>query len=106
MRVGDGGDLLVASFKMYVIMYVDAIQPLLHFLLLAPNVIRLPILERGDEGEHGSAWGGVHLVMGANIFWTPIKSPLNLVMYMPFRIFAYSSNILKANYDLIDSMPA
>jgi hypothetical protein len=30
--------------------------------------------------------------------------PSNLVLYMPFRIFAYSSNILKANFDLMDSM--
>jgi hypothetical protein len=42
-----------------------------------------------------SAWGG--LVSG---------HPLNLVLYMPFRIFAYSSNILKANFDVMDSMPA
>ena len=31
--------------------------------------------------------------------------PLNLVLYIPFRIFAYSSNILKTNFDLMDSMP-
>ncbi len=31
--------------------------------------------------------------------------PLNLVLYMPFRIFAYSSNILKTNFDLMQSMP-
>ncbi len=43
-------------------------------LLLAPDVIRLPSLERGNEGWHGSAWGGVHLVMGAIIFWTAIES--------------------------------
>ena len=49
-------------------------NPLLLLLLWAPNVIRLPSLERGDEGGHGSAWGGVLLVMGAIISWTPIKS--------------------------------
>ncbi len=40
--------------------------------------------------------------------WVPLSlgCPLNLVLYMPFRIFAYSSNILKANFDLMDSMPA
>jgi hypothetical protein len=31
---------------------------------------------------------------------------LNLVLYMSFRIFAYSSNILKANFDLMDSLTA
>jgi hypothetical protein len=70
-------------------------NPLLHILLLAPNIIRLPSLERGDEGGYGSVWDGVHLVMGATIFWTP----LNLALYMPFRIFAYSSNILKTNFE-------
>jgi hypothetical protein len=49
-------------------------NPLLLLLLLAPDVIRLPILERGNEGGHGSVWGGVHLVMGVIIFWTPIES--------------------------------
>jgi hypothetical protein len=29
---------------------------------------------------------------------------MNLVLYIPFRIFAYSSNILKANFDLMESM--
>ncbi len=77
-------------------------NPLLLLLLLAPNLIRLPNLERGDEEGYGSTWSGVHLVMGAIILWTSI----NLVLYMPFRIFAYSSNILKANFDLMDSMPA
>jgi hypothetical protein len=33
-----------------------------------------------------------------------VGRPLNLVLYMPFRIFAYSSNILKAYFDLMDSM--
>jgi hypothetical protein len=27
---------------------------------------------------------------------------LNLELYMPFRIFAYSSNILKSNFDLME----
>jgi hypothetical protein len=45
-------------------------NPLLLLLLLTSDVIRLPSLERGNEGGHGSAWGGVHLVMGAIIFWT------------------------------------
>jgi hypothetical protein len=49
-------------------------NPLLLLLLLASNVIRLPSLERGDEGGYGSAWGRVHLVMGTIISWTPIKS--------------------------------
>jgi hypothetical protein len=33
--------------------------------------------------------------------------PLNLILYMPFRIFAYSSNILKTTFDLMthDSIP-
>jgi hypothetical protein len=36
--------------------------------------------------------------------WSPLffGCPLNLVLYIPFRIFAYSSNILKANFDLMD----
>jgi hypothetical protein len=40
--------------------------------------------------------------------WMPLSlgRPLNLVLYMPFRIFAYSSNILKPNFYPIDSMPA
>ncbi len=65
---------------------------LLLLLLFAPDVIRLPSfkLKRGNEGWHEFAWGGVHLVMGAIIF----GRPLNLMLYMPFRIFAYSSNIL------------
>jgi hypothetical protein len=49
-------------------------NPLLLLLLLAPDVIRLPSLESGNEGGHGSAWVGVHLVMGVIIFWTHIES--------------------------------
>ena len=32
--------------------------------------------------------------------------PLNLILYMPFSILTYSSNILKANFDRMDSMLA
>jgi hypothetical protein len=49
-------------------------NPLFLLLLLEPNVIKLPSLERGDEGGYGSAWGRVRLVMGDIISWTPIKS--------------------------------
>ncbi len=53
---------------------------------------------RGDEGPPGavSIW-----------LWSTLlsKGPLNLVLYMPFRIFAYSSNIFKTNFDLMESMP-
>ena len=31
--------------------------------------------------------------------------PLNLVLYVPFRMFAYSSNNFEANFDLMVSMP-
>jgi hypothetical protein len=69
---------------------------------VAPDLIWLPGLERGDEGGEGppgvvSIWSRSPLFFGR---------PLNLVLYMPFRIFAYSSNILKANFDLMESMPA
>ncbi len=47
---------------------------LLLLLLLAPNIIRLPGLERGDEGGGGSALGGVHLVMVALVFRAPVES--------------------------------
>jgi hypothetical protein len=38
--------------------------------------------------------------------WSPLffRRPLNLVLYMPVRILAYSSNILKASFDLMESM--
>jgi hypothetical protein len=36
----------------------------------------------------------------------PEEPPLNLVLYMHFRIFAYSSNILIADFDPMDSMLA
>ncbi len=40
--------------------------------------------------------------------WSPLffGRPLSLVLYMLFRIFAYSSSILKDNFVLIESMPA
>jgi hypothetical protein len=47
---------------------------LLLLLLLVPNVIRCPRLERGDEGGQGSVWGGVHLDKVTLIFWTTIES--------------------------------
>jgi hypothetical protein len=54
---------------------------------------------RGDEGPPGavSIWS-----------WSPLffGRPLNLVLYMPFRMFTYSSNIFKDNFDLMESMPA
>jgi hypothetical protein len=54
---------------------------------------------RGGMGPLGavSIWSWVPLSFGR---------PLNLVLYMSFRIFAYSSHILKANFDLMGSMPA
>ena len=53
---------------------------------------------RGGEGPPGAV---------SIRSWSPLflGRPLNLVLYMPFRIFAYSSNIIKANFDLMDSMP-
>ena len=46
-------------------------------------------VESGSNGPSGSVsiWS-----------WSPLffGDPLNLVLYMPFRIFAYSSNIFKA----------
>jgi hypothetical protein len=73
---------------------------LLLLLLLAPDIIWLSSLERSDEGGEGplgavSIWSWSSLLFG---------HPLDLVLYIPFRIFAYSSNILKANFDLMDSM--
>ncbi len=51
-------------------------NPLLLLLLLTTDVIRLTNVERGNKGGYGSVWGGVHLVMGVIIFWTPIESRL------------------------------
>ncbi len=50
---------------------------------------------RGGEGPSGavSIWSCSPLFFGR---------PLNLELYMPFRIFAYSSNILKSNFDLME----
>jgi hypothetical protein len=52
---------------------------------------------RGGMGPPGteSVWSWVPL---------PFGHPLNLVLYIPFRIFTYSSNILKASFDLMDSI--
>ena len=54
---------------------------------------------RGDMGPPGaeSVWAYTLMSLGR---------PLNLVLYKPFRMFAYSSNIVKDNFDLMDSMPA
>jgi hypothetical protein len=54
---------------------------------------------RGGKGPLGtvSLWSWVSLSLG---------HPLNLVLHMSFRICAYTSNILKANFDLMDSIPA
>ncbi len=56
---------------------------------------RLPGLERGDEGGWGPP-GAVSIWSWSPLFF---GCPLNLVLYMPFRIFTYSSNILKTNFD-------
>ena len=32
------------------------------------------VVHESNEGGDGSTWGGVHLVMGDIIFWTPIES--------------------------------
>ena len=71
---------------MYVIMYVDNIQPPSSLSPFGLNVIRLSSLERGDEGGHGSTWDGLHLVMGDNISWTPIKSR-DVHVFQDFCIF-------------------
>jgi hypothetical protein len=50
---------------------------------------------RTDTGPSGTesiwSWGSLSL-----------ERPLNLVLYIPFRIFAYSSK--RSNFDLMDSM--
>ena len=54
---------------------------------------------RGGMGPSGtvSVWSWVTLSLG---------HPSNLLLYIPFRIFfAYSSNILKTNFDLMDLIP-
>ena len=42
-------------------------NPLLLFLLLVSNTIRLPRLERGDEGGHGSTWVSISLGLPLNL---------------------------------------
>jgi hypothetical protein len=64
------------------------------------NVIRLSNLEGGDEGRHGSPWDGVCLVMGVTVSETPIK----FHNVHTFQDVSYSSNILKVDFDLMDSM--
>ena len=55
---------------------------------------------RGGAGPIGSDCVLVEVLPSAVI-------PLNLILYVPFRILAYSSNILlKANFDRMDSMLA
>ncbi len=86
-------------------MYVDAIQnPFLLLFLLTPDVISYQAwreVMRGVMGPSGeeSVWSWWT--------WVPLSfgRPLNLVLYIPFRIFAYSSNILKTSFDLMDSIP-
>jgi hypothetical protein len=70
---------------------------LLLLLLLAPDIIWLTSLERGDEGGLRVRLGRCPSGHGRLYF---SGRPLNLVLYMPFRIFAYSSNIFKANFAL------
>jgi hypothetical protein len=55
-------------------MYVDTVQSPSSPSPFVSNVIRLPRLERGDEGGYGPTWDGVHLVMGDIISWTPLES--------------------------------
>jgi hypothetical protein len=43
--------------------------------------------------------------VGSESVGLSLGHPLNLVLYIPFR-FTCSSNILKTNFDLMDSMPA
>ncbi len=70
-------------------------------LLLTPNIIRLSSLERGDGGGEGPP-GTVSIPSWSSLFF---GHPLNLVLYIPFRIFGYSYNIIKTNFDLMDSIP-
>jgi hypothetical protein len=34
-----------------------------------------------------------------------VGHPLNLILYIPFKMLSWSSNILKTNFDLMDSIP-
>jgi hypothetical protein len=70
--------------------------PLL-LLLQAPNFIRLTALVIGDEGGYGSVWVRVSLYSGVTVG----GRSLNLVLYIPFKMFAYSSNIFKSSLDLV-----
>ena len=69
-------------------MYVRCLDPFVSTFSLS-----YPSLEGGDEGRSDPAWGDVRLVID-----------VSALLYIPFRIFAYSSNILKVNFDLMDSM--
>ena len=72
--------------------------PLLLLPLLAfPNFVKLPDCER--RGDVGPRAGRVGVPP-----WTDL--PSNRILYIPFSIFAYSSNIFIANLDLTDSMLA
>jgi hypothetical protein len=66
------------------------------------NVIRLSSLEGGDEEGHGPPWDGVCLVIGVTVSETPIK----FHTVHTFQDVSYSSNILKVDFDLMDSMPS
>ena len=71
------------------------LSPFLCFLtLLGCQVVRELI--RGDEGHKAGRVG-----VGVSP-WSDL--PLNRIRYIPFSIFAYSSNIFIASLDLMDSM--
>ena len=99
-------NVCVCVFFFFHLLYMCIIEVLiltivlLLLLLLAPDIICLSSLERSDEGGEGPP-GAVSIWS-----WSPLLfgRPLNLVLYMPFRIFAYSSNMLKASFDLMTSM--
>ena len=84
--------------------YIPFIEFKLSSLLLAPtctlpNLLRCQAVRevmRGDVGPWGTDW--VCLVSS----WSE-GLPLNLVLYMSFSIFAYSTYIFRANFDLIVS---
>ncbi len=74
--------------------------------LLLPMFARMPGWKGAHEGRRGSARDRLSL-------WTVcVKSPpsagrpVNLILYMPFSIFAYSSKIYKADFERMDSMLA
>jgi hypothetical protein len=72
---------------------------LLLLFFFVSDVVMLSGLERGDEGGEGPP-GAVSIWSWSSLFF---GRPLNLVLYIPFRIFVYSSNIFKSNFDLMDS---